>query len=58
MDPNPVTFQMGGSATKGLDFAISLGTNGLFQLAVRQNITALTSRPELSTYVIMHVNCR
>ena len=58
MDPNPVTFQMGGSATKGLDFAISLGTNGLFQLAVKQNITALTGNPALSTYVIMHVNCR
>jgi hypothetical protein len=55
MDPNPVTFQMGGSATKGMDYAISITTNGLFQLALGQQKPV---HNEYATYVLVHVNCR
>ena len=55
MDPNPVTFQMGGSATKGMDYAISLATNGAFQAAITQQKPL---HDEYSTYVLVHVNCR
>lgn len=55
MDPNPVTFGMGGSATKGMDFAISLGTNGIFPKVVHQG---KPQHGEYSTYVLVHVNCR
>jgi len=55
MDPNPVTFQMGGSATKGMDYAISITTNGIFQLAIAQQKPV---HDEYSTYVLVHVNCR
>jgi hypothetical protein len=55
MDANPTTFEMGGSATKGMDYAISITTNGLFQRAVRQHKNI---HDEYATYVLVHVNCR
>lgn len=46
---------MGGSATRGMDYAIALGTDGIFRIAhdLGKNI-----RDEYCTYVLVHVNCR
>lgn len=51
-DNNPVTGMMGGSSTRGMDYAISLATNGLFRLAIDQ---AKTPSDEMGTYVLVHV---
>jgi hypothetical protein len=51
-DPNPSSIMMGGSATAGIDYAINLGTDGIFKAAYDQGKTL---RPEYSTYVLIKV---
>jgi hypothetical protein len=53
VDPNPVAIRMGGSATRGLPYHISVTTDGLFIHAIDQ---AKTLRPEYSTHVIVRIN--
>lgn len=47
-DPNPVSMQMGGSATAGMPYQLHLTTDGIFQLAYTQGKTL---HPEYYTYV-------
>lgn len=49
---NPVTGMMGGSATRGMDTAISYTTNGIFRVALDNGKTI---RPEYGTYVYVAV---
>ena len=51
-DPNPISIQMGGSATSGIPTQINLTTDGIFNLAYKQGKTL---RPEYSTYVLVAV---
>jgi len=53
-ESNPVQMMMGGSATRGMDYAINVTTNGIFRLAVDQGKTIL---PEFATYVYVKVSC-
>lgn len=53
-EPNPNQIMMGGSATRGMDYAIHLTTDGIFRKAVDQNKTV---HPEYCTYVYVHVRC-
>jgi hypothetical protein len=53
-DSNPSSLMMGGSATRGMDVAINLATNGVFRLA---NDQGKTLHNEYGTYVYVHVNC-
>lgn len=52
-DPNPASIMMGGSATGGIDYTLSLTTDGIFKKAIVQN---KTQRPEYGTYVLVRVN--
>jgi hypothetical protein len=55
-EPNAVIGLMGGSATRGIDYAVNLSTNGLFRLANDANLAnALTG--EAYSYVYIHVSC-
>lgn len=49
-DPNPASIQMGGSATAGIDYALNLGTDGVFRQAFNQGKTL---HNEYSTYVMI-----
>jgi len=54
-EPNPTIGLMGGSATRGMDYAISLATNSLFRESIIDGVTP----PEASySYGIIHVDCR
>lgn len=53
VDPNPAAIRMGGSATRGLPYHISVTTDAAFVYAVDQNKTL---HPEYSTHVIVRVN--
>lgn len=53
-EPNPNQMMMGGSSTRGMDYAIHLTTDGIFRLAVDQGKTV---HPEYCTYVYVHVRC-
>lgn len=46
---------MGGSATRGMDYAIALGTDGIFRIA---HDLGKPIHDEFCTYVLVHVNCR
>lgn len=50
-DKFPTSFLMGGSATRGMDYQINLGTNGLFRKYVDQGITP---RDEATSYALVH----
>jgi hypothetical protein len=52
-DPNPSSIMMGGSATGGIDYALNLGTDGIFKAALDQNKTI---HAEYTTYVLVKVN--
>jgi hypothetical protein len=55
-EPNAVIGLMGGSATRGIDYAINLSTNGLFRLAKDNNQVA--NVPAYAyTYVYIHISC-
>lgn len=51
-DPNPSSIMMGGSQTGGIDYALNLGTDGLFKKAFDQGKTL---HNEYSTYVLVKV---
>jgi len=51
----PSIGQMGGSATRGMDYMVNLTNDGIFRLASDQNKTI---RPEYSTYVYIHFLAR
>src|SRR5271165_3508584 len=51
-DPNPSSIMMGGSQTGGIDYALNLGTDGIFKKAYDQGKTL---RNEYSTYVLVKV---
>ncbi|MGD0905119.1 MAG: hypothetical protein ABR924_19680 [Terracidiphilus sp.] len=53
VDPNPAAIRMGGSATRGLPYHISVTTDAVFVYAVDQSKTL---RPEYSTQVLVRVN--
>jgi hypothetical protein len=53
VDPNPAAIRMGGSATRGLPYHISVTTDAAFVYAVDQSKTL---HPEYSTHVIVRVN--
>ena len=53
-DSNPSSLMLGGSATRGMDYQISLATNGIFRLAKDQGKTL---HNEYGTYVYVHVSC-
>lgn len=55
-ETNPTIMQMGGSATRGIDYQVNLSTNGLYRLCKDQgkNVAAY---PEVATYVYIHVRC-
>lgn len=52
-DPNPAAIRMGGSATGGIPYHISVTTDAIFKFAYDQGKTA---RPEYSTHVLVRVN--
>lgn len=47
--------QLGGSATRGMDYAIAMGTDGVFRLASDQGASI---QPEYMSYVYTHLNFR
>lgn len=47
--------QLGGSATRGMDYMVNLTTDGIFRLAHDQGAAI---QPEYMTYVYVHVNAR
>lgn len=51
-DNNPNQMLMGGSATRGMDYALNLSTNGLFRACIDQG---KTPSDEMGTYVDIHV---
>jgi hypothetical protein len=53
VDPNPASIRMGGSATGGIPYHISVTTDALFKRAYDQGKTL---RPAYSTHVIVRVN--
>ncbi len=55
-EQNPIIMQMGGSATRGIDYQVNLSTNGLYRMAKDQgkNVAAY---PEVASYVYIHVKC-
>jgi hypothetical protein len=53
VDPNPAAIRMGGSATGGIPYHISVTTDAIFKRAYDQGKTL---RPEYSTHVIVRVN--
>lgn len=53
VDPNPAAIRMGGSATRGIPYHISVTTDAAFVYATDQNKTL---HPEYSTHVIVRVN--
>jgi hypothetical protein len=52
-DPNSAAIMMGGSATAGLPYDLSLTTDGLFKLAKTQKKPV---HPDYGTYVLIRVN--
>ena len=56
-EPNAVIGLMGGSATRGLDYQVSLATNGLFRIAKDSNNAVLLADPALYSYVYIHASC-
>lgn len=52
-DPNPVSIMMGGSATAGLPYELSLPTDGIYKAAKMQNKPI---HPEYGTFVLVRVN--
>lgn len=53
VDPNPAAIRMGGSATRGLPYHVSVTTDAAFVYAIDQ---AKPLHPEYSTHVIVRVN--
>ena len=53
-ETNPVQGLMGGSSTRGVDYAISLSTNAAFRAA---KDAGTTLHEEFFTYVLIHVSC-
>jgi hypothetical protein len=53
VDPNPAAIRMGGSATRGIPYHVSVTTDAVFVYAVDQNKTL---RPEYSSHIIVRVN--
>jgi hypothetical protein len=53
VDPNPASIRMGGSATAGIPYHISVTTDAIFKRATDQNKPL---HPEYSTQVIVRVN--
>lgn len=51
-DPNPSSIMMGGSTTGGIDYALNLGTDGIFKKAYDQGKTL---RNQYSTYILVKV---
>ena len=49
-DPNPASIMMGGSATGGVPYDLSLITGGIFKLS---QVAGTTPRPEYYTYVLI-----
>jgi hypothetical protein len=52
-DPNPASMMMGGSATGGIDYCLSLTTDGIYKAAITQG---KTTYPQYGTYVLVRVN--
>ena len=52
-EPNPVQMMMGGSATRGIDYQVNIGNNGIFRMAKDNNKPL---HPEYATYVYVLVN--
>jgi hypothetical protein len=55
MDKHPNTFLMGGSATRGVPYQISLATDGIYRMAYDQGKTL---HPEYATFVYVLVNAK
>ena len=53
VDPNPAAIRMGGSATRGLPYHVSVTTDAAFVYAIDQ---AKTQHPEYTTHIIVRVN--
>jgi len=53
VDPNPAAIRMGGSATAGIPYHVSVTTDAIFKRAFDQGKTL---HPEYSTHVIVRVN--
>jgi hypothetical protein len=53
VDPNPAAIRMGGSATRGLPYHVSVTTDAAFVYAIDQQ---KTQHPEYTTHVIVRVN--
>ncbi len=53
-DRNPSTFMMGGSATRGLDYAINISTNGLLRKLIDAGATEIPA--EAASYIWVSVN--
>jgi hypothetical protein len=52
-NPNPASIMMGGSATGGIPYDLSLTTDGIYKASLIQKTAA---RPEYGTYVLVRVN--
>jgi hypothetical protein len=50
-DRNPVTQMMGGSATRGLDYAVNLATKGLLRKLLEKGVTPANIPVECGTYI-------
>jgi hypothetical protein len=53
VDPNPAAIRMGGSATAGIPYHISVTTDAIYKRAYDQG---KPFHPEYSTHVIVRVN--